>query len=119
MKTELKTVRLSDIKHIPGVPRDGREQVVQAHLKMMQAQAEGKPFESPGEYLGDIEIGQDFLLKHLTNINRFVSSIGDIPHQTYLLIADFDYDGDGHFMGLRLVPRIPEPVTESSKATGA
>src|SRR5579872_201322 len=104
-KAELRMVALKDLKPHPD-SREVRHQVVEALGKMYEAKMEGKPFESPGEYLGDLEIGQDFLLKHLTNTNRFQSSIGDIPHQAYLLIADFDYDGDGHFMGLRLVARV-------------
>jgi hypothetical protein len=63
----------------------------------------------PGEYLGDVKITHDELRASLTNIRapEFVNrlAVGRIPEGTYLLIADFDQEGDGHFIGMRLIPR--------------
>ena len=84
--------------------REVRKQVVDARVAMEKAKAEGKPFKSPGEYLGDFEV-TDALFKCLRNFHPNHNSIGRIPRGTYLLIADFDYEGDGHFMGLRLERR--------------
>jgi len=84
--------------------RETRKQQVDAHAVMIEAKQEGKPFRSPGEYLGDFEV-TDALFKCLRNFHPNHNSIGRIPRGTYLLIADFDYEGDGHFMGLRLERR--------------
>lgn len=86
---------------IPKGHREVRHQVVDAYLAMEKAKAEGKPFKSPGEYLGGFEV-TDALFKCLRNFHPNHNSIGRIPRGTCLLIADFDYEGDGHFMGLRL-----------------
>lgn len=89
---------------IPKGYREVRQQVIDARVAMEKAKAEGKPFKSPGEYLGDFEV-TDALFKCLRNFHPNHNSIGRIPRGTYLLIADFDYEGDGHFIGLRLERR--------------
>jgi len=90
---------------VPKGHREPPEQVVAAHAEMLLAKAAGKSFKSPGEYLGDIEV-TDVLLGSLTNVNTSVNSIEWIPRGTYLLIADFDYEGDGPFKGLHLEQRV-------------
>jgi hypothetical protein len=62
---------------------------------------------SPGEYLGDVNLKQIHqLLKSLTNINEAWNSLNEIPQPPeWLVFADFDYEGDGRFIGLRLIPR--------------
>lgn len=88
---------LNDYREIP-------EQHADALSAMIKARAQGKPFKSPGEYLGDVEV-TDSLFQQVTNINPFVNSLAKVRRGTYLMIADFDYEGDGHFIGLRLEPR--------------
>lgn len=56
-----------------------------------------------GEYLGDLEVTGEMLLG-LKNINPFVNRIPQVQRSTYVLWADFDWTGDGHFIGLRLEP---------------
>jgi hypothetical protein len=84
--------------------REPRNQVADALTAMFVAKAEGKAFRSAGEYLGDIEV-TDALFESLANTNPYINSIGQIPRGTYLLMADFDYEGDKHFIGLRLERR--------------
>ena len=40
----------------------------------------------------------------MSNINPFVNSIDQVKRGTYIVFADFDYAGDGRFLGLRLEP---------------
>ena len=104
-KVNVKVVEVPIDKIVrPKGSRETRKQQVDAHAAMIEAKQEGKPFKSPGEYLGDFEV-TDALFNCLRNVNPNVNSIGEIPRGTYLLIADFDYEGDGHFMGLRLERR--------------
>jgi hypothetical protein len=44
----------------------------------------------------------DAFLNSLTNINPYRNRICRVELGTYLLIADFDYQCDEHFIGLRL-----------------
>lgn len=92
--------------------REVRKQRVEAFTKAIKEGAifsmdeDGQPVqptEPVGEYLGDIEINDAFWEK-LTNFNPRCNSIGAVPKGKYLLIADFDYAGDCHFIGLRLEP---------------
>jgi hypothetical protein len=96
--------------------RKVRKQRVEAFAKAYQEGAlvkndeDGKPIQPSqptGEYLGDVEIDAAFW-KKLTNFNPFVNNVGAVPQGKYLLIADFDYAGDGRFLGLRLEKLIGE-----------
>jgi hypothetical protein len=85
-----------------------REQRVTELGKVLEAEAKGQPFGAFGEYLGDIQV-DDAFLNSLTNINPHRNSLRRVERGTYLVIADFDYKGDGHFIGLRLQRLIENP----------
>ena len=105
--------------------REVRKQRVEAFTKAITEGAiftidgNGKPVqpsEPVGEYLGDIEINDAFW-ETLTNFNPFRNSIGAVPKGKHLLIADFDYTGDGHFIGMRLEPLRDEENVSAPLAT--
>jgi len=65
---------------------------------------------SPGEYLGDTSDSKiATMLKMLDNVNEYVNSIHRIEEENqadeWLVFAGFDYDGDGRFIGLRVIPK--------------
>jgi hypothetical protein len=105
--------------------REVRKQRVEAFTRAIKEGAiftldeNGKPVqpsEPVGEYLGDVEV-EDAFWEKLTNFNPFRNSIGAVPKGKYLLIADFDYAGDGHFIGMRLEPLREEANEEPALAT--
>lgn len=110
--TKTKTVMMS-LKQITELARSGklrsarselREQVVEKHTRWVQESGmRAEPSFPVGEYLGDIEV-TDELLAGLTNTNEYVNSIHQVKRGTYIVFADFDYAGDGRFLGLRLEP---------------
>jgi hypothetical protein len=95
-----------------------REQVTAALARFLKNRIEGlpaimrnDPLLSPGEYLGDIEADQvESLFNPMRNINDEVNSFRKVDQANsgeWLVFADFDYNGDGKFLGLRLVPKTP------------
>lgn len=97
--------------------RTPRAQVTDKFARWMEESEMKKQPSSPvGEYLGDIEI-TDEMLSSLNNINPFVNSIGRVERGTYILWADLDYCGDGHFIGLRLEPLRDADYDELSEIT--
>jgi hypothetical protein len=98
-------LKLSDLKPHP-LSREVREQVLEKFRRWHDENgmsAEPEPGFPVGEYLGDLEI-TDEMLAGLANINPFVNSIAKVSRGKYIVWADFDYSGDGHFIGLRLEP---------------
>jgi hypothetical protein len=107
--TKLVAVKLSDLKPHP-LGRQVREQVIEKFARWMEeSRMEKEPTFPVGEYLGDLEV-TDAMLTGLANINPFVNSIGKVVRGKYILWADFDYVGDGHYIGLHL-----EPLCEPTK----
>jgi hypothetical protein len=92
--------------------RATRKQVVEKFTRWIEEnEMKAEPSFPVGEYLGDIEV-TDEMLAALTNINPFVNSIRRVQRGTYIVYADFDYAGDGKFLGLRLEPLRDDSPTE-------
>jgi len=95
-------------------PRETREQVSEKFTRWIAENGmSAEPSFPVGEYLGDLEVTDEVLAK-LTNINPFVNSIGRVRRGAYLVYADFDYAGDGKFLGLRLEPLRDEVTSEEN-----
>jgi hypothetical protein len=60
-----------------------------------------------GEFLGKVNITKEELRESI-GANSNADSIDKIPEGTYLLFAEFDFEGDGHFIGMRLTPCAKE-----------
>jgi hypothetical protein len=90
--------------------REVREQVVEKHVRWAKEnEMRAQPSFPVGEYLGDLQVSDELLLT-LTNINPLVNSIDRVKRGAYVVFADFDFAGDGSFLGLRLEPlREGEP----------
>jgi len=100
-------------------PREGREQVTEKFVRWAtESGMQKEPSFPVGEYLGDIEV-TDEMLDGLTNINPHVNSIDQVKRGRFVVYADFDWSGDGHFIGLRLEPLRDESSSKRGLATAA
>ncbi|MGA2333936.1 MAG: hypothetical protein ABSG08_01060 [Terriglobales bacterium] len=109
------TMKVSDFAKLPVHPlaRQMREQVSEKFQRWLEENgmtAEPERGFPVGEYLGDLDV-TNAMLAGLANINPFINSINRVTRGKYIVWADFDYAGDGHFIGLRMEP-LRETVNE-------
>src|ERR1700693_6344864 len=100
-------------------PREGRKQVSEKFTRWIAENSmSAEPSFPVGEYLGDLEV-TDRMLASLTNINPTVNSIDQVKRGRYIVYGDFDYAGDGKFLGFRLEPLREQEAAEREPADGS